>query len=45
MRAASTEPIVQDEGSTDPGTDFQGTGIQAMIDWMKEGLKRGVLSI
>ena len=45
MRAASTEPIVKDEGFTDPGTDFHGSGTQAMIDWPGEGLKRGVLSI
>jgi hypothetical protein len=45
MRAASTEPIVKDEGSTDSGTEFQGTGTQAMIDWVRESLKRGVLSV
>lgn len=45
MRAASTEPIVKDEGSTDSGTESQGTGVQAMIDWVRESLKRGVLSI
>ena len=36
MRAASTEPIVKDEGSTDSGTESQGTGVQAMIDWVRE---------